>query len=169
MALLCGWLSGCRQEVSQLEALNKQATSEYEQPIRPGGVDGQPFWNINAKKFIYAPVLGFGSVEGAEAYRCEVLVGDSVAYKWESADTCVSLAGRWASLPVGKVDVAFTALDGGVKPSASPNGGRCGATTRSARPTPMLHVPIARQPSRGHCLCTTLVPYAIGSLTPSPT
>ena len=65
MALLCGWLSGCRQEVSQLEALNKQATSEYEQPIRPGGVDGQPFWNINAKKFIYAPVLGFGSVEGA--------------------------------------------------------------------------------------------------------
>ena len=112
LALLCGWLSGCRQEVSQLEALNKQATSEYEQPIRPGGVDGQPFWNINAKKFIYAPVLGFGSVEGAEAYRCEVLVGDSVVYKWESADTCVSLAGRWASLPVGKVDVAFTALDG---------------------------------------------------------
>ena len=112
MALLCGWLSGCRQEVSQLGALNKQATSEYEQPIRPGGVDGQPFWNINAKKFIYAPVLGFGSVEGAEAYRCEVLVGDSVVYKWESADTCVSLAGKWASLPVGKVDVAFTALDG---------------------------------------------------------
>ena len=46
-----------------------QALDEYNTlTVRPGGVMGRPFWNINATQFMYAPAFGFSAVAGVKEY-----------------------------------------------------------------------------------------------------
>ena len=61
----CHSISG----TSEYSSLTAQAEAEYVIPLRPGGVDGSPFWNIHATRFTYAPAFGFNEIQGASAYR----------------------------------------------------------------------------------------------------
>ena len=45
--------------------LTERASQEYLEPLRPGGVDGSPFWNIHSQRFVYAPAFDFKAVDGA--------------------------------------------------------------------------------------------------------
>ena len=49
-----------------LESLN---AADLAAEVRPGGVNGSPFWNAFAWQFIYAPAFDFKPVDGAANYR----------------------------------------------------------------------------------------------------
>jgi len=45
-----------------MENFAEKALNEYNTlTIRPGGVNGQPFWNMNSSQFIFAPSFYFPS------------------------------------------------------------------------------------------------------------
>ena len=46
---------------------------EAQEPVRPGGVGGQAFWNGHADWFLYPPSFDFKAVPGAVRYRFTVL------------------------------------------------------------------------------------------------
>lgn len=58
--------SSCVGSADTTAALNRQAADEYVVPVRPGG-DGRPFWNVNAKRFVYAPVFDIPLTPGAQS------------------------------------------------------------------------------------------------------
>ena len=43
--------------------LTEKASKEYLEPLRPGGVDSSPFWNIHSQRFVYAPAFDFNAVD----------------------------------------------------------------------------------------------------------
>ena len=55
-----------------LSSLEEDAAAEVLNAIRPGG-EGAPYWNGYARGFMYRPVIGFPSVEGATNYVFTVL------------------------------------------------------------------------------------------------
>lgn len=61
IALILLLTLGCSSE----SVLTRRAEAEYAHPVRKG----PPYWNVYAKKFIYAPAFDFASVEGAASYR----------------------------------------------------------------------------------------------------
>ena len=70
-AIILAALSGCNTQTPEKtwSELNAKAADEYLEPIRPGYEGRNPYWNIFAKKFTYAPAFDFKEVEGAESYR----------------------------------------------------------------------------------------------------
>ena len=64
-------LAGCREVTAEKnwKKLNARAAKEYLEPIRPGYEGRNPYWNVFAKKFIYAPAFDFKEIAGAERYR----------------------------------------------------------------------------------------------------
>ena len=89
-------------------ALNACA-DEYDEPVRPVGVNGQPAWNVAAKQFMYAPAFGFKAVEGAVRYRFTV-EGKGVKRTFEAERPTAALTPVWSAIPVGDVTVAATGL-----------------------------------------------------------
>ena len=73
--------------------------------IRPGGVDGSPFWNRYARMFTYPPAFDFRPVEGAVRYR--FLVHDKVHHcLTQEADLpTAALTPVWDRIPPGFVAV----------------------------------------------------------------
>ena len=57
LLLFLSLLTACQSNT--YEALNAQAKKEYRIPIRPCSEEGNPCWNVFAKKFIYAPAFSF--------------------------------------------------------------------------------------------------------------
>ena len=55
--------SNVPQEIDDLNARDLAAE------VRPGGVDGSPFWNVNSRQFLYAPRFDVRPVENACSYR----------------------------------------------------------------------------------------------------
>lgn len=105
----------CRAEnpVLNYKRLNKQAAKEYLVPIRPGYAGRNPFWNVYAKKFIYAPAFDFKAIDGSIQYR---FTATSAKYPERSisfmADTPTSaLSPIWSKLPVGKTTLIVEGVD----------------------------------------------------------
>ena len=61
----------------------RASAAEIASPIRPGGVDGRPFWNGYSIFFQYPPVLEFKPVKGAARYVAKVY--SDVFRSWEVA------------------------------------------------------------------------------------
>ena len=62
-------------------AVLRATAAEIARPVRPGGVDGRPFWNGYSIYFQYPPVLEFKPVKGAVRYVAKVY--SDVFRSWE--------------------------------------------------------------------------------------
>jgi len=90
--------------------LHKQAVAESIVPIRPGVPGKSPFWNVNAREFIYAPAFEMNTVPGAASYRFTASASDG-AHTFEAEVPWAPLSPIWAELPVGKVVLQVQGLD----------------------------------------------------------
>ena len=93
---------------SREAALNRMAEADYSRPIRKG----EPYWNVFAKKFTYAPAFGFPEVEGAVKYGYKVSRDGRVVAGFTAATPCEDLGSIWSSIDPGECVLTVTALDG---------------------------------------------------------
>src|SRR5262249_51541605 len=80
-------------------------------PIRPGVPGKSPFWNGQARQFIWAPAFDFQPVEHAKTYRFTATGEDGTAYKFEADVPWRTLMPIWKDLPVGTTTLKVEALD----------------------------------------------------------
>ena len=108
MALLV--ISSC-QEKDEFEVLNAQAAKEYLQPLRPGYEGKNPYWNVFAKRFLYAPAFDFKEVEGAKEYRFDLKAPESgEAWSFTADKPWAPLSPVWNEISVGDIELAVLAL-----------------------------------------------------------
>lgn len=92
----------------------EQAAAEYQEPIRPGNVEGNPWWNGYAPRFLYAPVFKFNEVSGAASYRASITVtpmeGEAQTLTMDCASPEISLVPVWADITPGKVRMTVTGI-----------------------------------------------------------
>ena len=70
--------------------------------IRPGGVNGSPFWNGNAVMFMYPPSFDFPELKEADhGYRFEVVDAHGRMHAFEASSPKVPLTNVWDSVPAG--------------------------------------------------------------------
>lgn len=103
-------LTSCCCDHSTETMLNSQAANEYATPIRPGG-EGKPFWNVNAKRFIYAPVFDIPETPGAQSYIFTIVQSDGTSRQFTAQSPLTSLASVWADIPVGETTLTVQPLD----------------------------------------------------------
>ncbi len=102
---------GTLADVSSNE-LAAAVAADLEQPVRPGGVNGRPFWNGNGRgmRFIYPPAFGFDEVPGAAQYRFTVMDDLLNEHVFEQNRPTADLSPVWKSVPVGFVHVRVEGL-----------------------------------------------------------
>ena len=87
--------------------------ADLARPVRPGGVEGRPFWNGYSIFFMYPPVLEFKAVARAETYAATVY--SDTFRKWDVAcgkKPHVDLAAIWGEIPAnGFVTVVCRGTD----------------------------------------------------------
>ena len=83
--------------------LTERAEQEYMIPLRQGGVNGSPFWNIHATRFLYAPSFDFKCVEGAERYRYTIIKENGEEVVFFAATPSEPLTKVWNDIEPGKV------------------------------------------------------------------
>lgn len=94
-----------------LTTYGQKAWKESAQPVRPGGVDGHPFWNEAARRFIFAPAFDFKAVDGAARYHFEVTSEKtSQTLAFDADKPTAALSPVWPQVPVGYVTVSATGL-----------------------------------------------------------
>jgi len=96
--------------VRRYDSLMAENREDLSREIRPGGREGQPFWNGNARLFIYPPSFGFKCIEGASRYRYVAIDDRHAEHIFTAAEPTASLAPVWAQLPIGPVTVSCVAL-----------------------------------------------------------
>ena len=107
-------IASCQQPADKSAALNEQARSEYNIPIRPGYEGKNPYWNRFSNKFMYAPAFDFEATEGAASYRYTIAQNvKENARSWSFTDKAPnrSLAPVWQQIEVGNVILTIEALD----------------------------------------------------------
>ena len=92
--------------------LVERVREELKNGIRPGGVGGQEFWNVNAQMFMYPPAFGFASVKNAVKYRFQVMDDRQYAHVFEADGPTASLLPVWEFLPRGLTAVFCFGIDG---------------------------------------------------------
>ena len=93
------------------EALNARAAVEYLEPVRPGYEGRNPYWNIFAKRFLYAPAFDFKEVEGAKEYRFELRAAEAGGrWSFTTSAPWASLAPVWNDVEVGNISLAVLAI-----------------------------------------------------------
>ena len=97
---------------SERAALAARVREELTHEIRPGGVDGQEFWNGNAQMFMYPPSFAFDTVKGAVRYRFQVMDDQQYAHTFEAEVPTASLKPVWEFVPRGLVAVFCFGLSG---------------------------------------------------------
>lgn len=96
-------------------SFGQTALQESLTPIRPGEPGKTPFWNVAAKRFIYAPAFDFKPVQNAVNYKFEIISEpDETKYEFESKIPHAPLSPVWAALPVGyfKIKVSGISANG---------------------------------------------------------
>lgn len=97
---------------SERAALAARVREELTHEIRPGGVDGQEFWNGNAQMFMYPPAFAFKKIKGAVRYRFQVMDDQQYAHTFEADAPTVSLKPVWEFVPRGLTAVFCFGLGG---------------------------------------------------------
>lgn len=88
-------------------ALASIASADDLAPIHPG-IPGQvPFWNQNAKQFIWPPSFDVPKTAGAQSYRFIILGSDKKTRSFQADDPTVSLAPVWDDLPPGPTELTI--------------------------------------------------------------
>ncbi len=85
-----------------LTRLGKTAWQESSVPIRPGMPGKRPFWNENARRFIYAPAFDFKKMDQAVKYHFEVISEAATKkFRFEAKQPYAPLSPVWEEMPVG--------------------------------------------------------------------
>ncbi len=111
----CLLISACCGQNGVYHKLNKQASEEYLQPVRPASDGRNPCWNKFAKKFMYAPAFDVPYISDAVSYKFTVS-GDSGSWSFTDSSPLASLAPIWNSIPPFKLSLCVEAilLGGGI-------------------------------------------------------
>ncbi|MBQ8060332.1 MAG: hypothetical protein IJ205_00100 [Bacteroidales bacterium] len=111
--ILLAALSGCKTETPEKNwsKLNSKAADEYLEPIRPGYEGRNPYWNIYAKKFTYAPAFDFKEVEGADSYRFVVTDANGKDFSFNAKSPHDPLSPVWNDIPVGDTRLCVLAVN----------------------------------------------------------
>ena len=67
VALICASLAA--EAALDKEEIRKLVAEDLRNEVRPGGVNGQPFWNKAARFFMYPPAFDFPPTKTAVRYR----------------------------------------------------------------------------------------------------
>ena len=112
-AIVLAALSGCNTQTPEKtwSELNAKAADEYLEPIRPGYEGRNPYWNIFAKKFTYAPAFDFKDVEGAESYKFVVNDVNGKELSFVAKTPHSPLSPVWNDIPVGDTELQVLAMD----------------------------------------------------------
>ena len=87
------------------------ALQESTVPIRPGVPGKIPFWNVAAKRFIYAPAFDFKAVPNAAKYKFELVSeSDNSKHEFETDVPYAPLSPVWAAVPIGYFKIKVTGL-----------------------------------------------------------
>ena len=81
--------------------------------VRPGGEEGRPFWNGNARMFLYPPTLEFRADPDAQRYRYEIVDAKGAVRVVVGTNAWVSLKEVWGALPTGWTTVQCQRIDAG--------------------------------------------------------
>ena len=79
--------------------------------VHPGGVEGRPFWNGNARFFMYAPSFDFPTDAHAVGYRFDVVDAKGRCHSFNADRPTASLQPVWDKLPTGWTSVMCRSLD----------------------------------------------------------
>ena len=99
------------------EDLAARARADYANPVRPGGVEGRPFWNVHSRMFMYPPAFDFSKGgPGTVKYRFTVLDAAGKTHVFDAPSAQSSLAPVWNDVAPGQAWVYLAAVDkdGGV-------------------------------------------------------
>lgn len=81
--------------------LEAAVAEELTHVVRPGGVDGQEFWNGHSEWFMYPPSFAFSAVEGAVKYRFLAVLDNHREVEWEATAPTEPLTSVWERIPAG--------------------------------------------------------------------
>ena len=93
----------------------QQALREYnsaDTAAHPGGVNGRPFWNINASQFTFAPSFQFPHIPSCAQYRFTATDKNGVAHTFDAAEPTASLSPVWGDIPTGVVTLTVESVEG---------------------------------------------------------
>src|SRR5256885_4350390 len=90
---------------------HQQAIEESLMSIRPGEPGKSPFWNAQARQFIWAPAFDFKAVEHARTYRFAAMSEDGTSHRFDAPDPWAPLTPIWKDLPIGATTLKVEALD----------------------------------------------------------
>ncbi len=97
----------------------EQAFNEYnseEFMVRPGGVNGRGFWNINSTQFIYTPCFSFPIIPKANGYLFTATDVNENVHSFTAEKPTASLAPIWKDIPTGMTTLKVESLDKDGKP-----------------------------------------------------
>ena len=109
VALVCA--SFAAEAAPDREEIRKLVAEDLRHEVRPGGVNGQPFWNKAARFFMYPPAFDFPPTKTAVRYRFEVIDAKGKIRVFEAKEPTASLAPVWADLPTGWTSVMCLSVD----------------------------------------------------------
>jgi len=89
-----------------------QVARESMAPIRPGVPGKTPFWNEQAKQFIYPPAFNFAQGEGFDQFRFVATDESGKDHEFFSSRSWEPLTPIWAELPVGRTRLTVIATGG---------------------------------------------------------
>lgn len=90
------------------------ARKEYADPknaIHPGGVGGNPFWNVRSSAFMYCPSFDFAPIPGCENYLFVAEDEKGGKYEFRATTTTALLTPIWDALATGQVQLMVYAQD----------------------------------------------------------
>ncbi|ANE51084.1 AGE family epimerase/isomerase [Flavisolibacter tropicus] len=114
--LAAAFLAACHtqpsaQTTTDKTAYGKQAWAESVTPVRPGVPGKTPFWNANARQFIYAPAFDYQQVTNATKYRYTITQEtNGKTYSFESDVPYTPLSKVWADVPVGYFNLSVAGI-----------------------------------------------------------
>src|SRR5688500_11635888 len=134
------WLTASTALSQDAAALHAQAVRESLTPLRPGVPGKSPFWNEQAKQFIFAPAFDFRTVAGAKRYRFTITCADGGTLTFQAPQPWAPLTEVWQNVPAGTTKVVAEGVDaqGKVVGSAGSRSFHRGAVFNGPYGTPVL-------------------------------
>ena len=108
VGVLFAFLVGRAESSVDIAALVRE---DLRHEVHPGGVGGRPFWNGNARFFMYAPAFDFSTDPHAVGYRFDVVDATGRCHAFVTNSPTASLLPVWDRLPTGWTSVMCRSLD----------------------------------------------------------
>ncbi len=97
----------------------EQAFKEYNSEeflVRPGGINGRGFWNVNSTQFIFCPCFSFPIIPKANGYLFTLTDEKGSLHTFTAEAPTASLAPVWKDVPTGMVTLKVESLNKDGKP-----------------------------------------------------